>query len=354
MKLSLIPVLFAAFFLLSFQQKPSDLYQVISSHPHDLKKIESHLSPVHESGRLRVVQVKEDAPAFVHQHLRPLAGGENSYLYERSSLIDERDLHILRLTSQVQEDLIKKDVEHLTSYKTRRAGTDDNRRALEWAKNKLHSYGYTTSEICYAQGACSLLADKNGTTLASEVILVMAHIDSVGAEYAGADDNASGTAVLLEIARLLSQHSNEKTLRFFITNGEELGLLGAKHYVRELVRENRLNEIQLTLNMDMVGYNSNGVVELETGNAHESLARWLAELTLLYTKLRPKVTLGAWGSDHVPFLDAGVPAILTIEDWDTKTPCYHKACDTSDTLNYGYAAEVAKLNLAAVLSKDSE
>lgn len=354
MKLNLLLVLLGSFFLLSFQQRPTDFYQIINSHPHDLKKIESHLIPVFESGRLQVVRLQEDAPESVRQHLRPLTGKETSYVFTRSSLNDERDVQILKLTSQVNEELIRKDVEHLSSYKTRRVGSDGNKSALEWTKNKLQSYGYITTEICYAPGSCSLLADKAGSTHESEVLMIMAHIDSVGAEFAGADDNASGTAVLLEMARVLAKHRNERSLRFFITNGEELGLLGAKHYVRELTRENRINELHLTINMDMVGYNSNGIVELETSPSQEKLARWLAELTLQYTKLTPKVTLGAWGSDHVPFLDAGVPAILTIEDWDTKTPCYHRACDTPETLNYGYAAEIAKLNLAAVMSKDAE
>ena len=183
----------------------------------------------------------------------------------------------------------------------------------------------------------------------------MGHIDSVGKAFAGADDNASGTAVALEIARVLKDYDNRKTIRFFITNGEELGLLGAQHYVRKLSGENRLSELELVINMDMVGYNkSNNIVELETAPEYETLAKWFAELGSRYTTLKSKITLGAWGSDHVPFLNKGVPALLTIENWDTKTPCYHQACDRPETLNYDYASEIGKLNAAAVLTKDQQ
>ena len=106
--------------------------------------------------------------------------------------------------------------------------------------------------------------------------------------------------------------------------------------------------------MDMVGYNSNGIVELETDAPWNALAQWFVQLTEKYTTLKTKITLGAWGSDHVPFLQKNVPTLLTIEYWDTKTPCYHQGCDKPDTVNYTYMTEITKLNTAAVLSKDAE
>jgi Zn-dependent M28 family amino/carboxypeptidase len=106
--------------------------------------------------------------------------------------------------------------------------------------------------------------------------------------------------------------------------------------------------------MDMVGWNANGIVELETDAGFEPLAKSFAALATAYTNLKTKITIGAWGSDHIPFLKAGVPAILTIEDWSTKTPCYHAACDRPEGLNYAYATEIGKLNVSAVMSKDVE
>jgi Zn-dependent M28 family amino/carboxypeptidase len=195
------------------------------------------------------------------------------------------------------------------------------------------------------------VADQRGSGQAG-VLLVIAHIDSVGKDFAGADDNGSGTASLLEMARVLSKESLRHDLRFFVTNGEESGLLGAKHYAQLLSSSGEIRQLKLAINMDMVGYNSNGIVELETNAPYEGLANEVAQLVHAHTTLKPKITLGAWGSDHVPFLEKNVPTLLTIEDWSTKTPCYHASCDKPDTLNYEYAAEITKLNVATILSKD--
>jgi Zn-dependent M28 family amino/carboxypeptidase len=195
------------------------------------------------------------------------------------------------------------------------------------------------------------MAEKIGSQFPSEVILTEAHFDSVGKIKAGADDNGSGTAALLEMARVLSTQNLKRTVRFFATNGEEVNLLGAEHYVKQLSSSD-LKNFKLVINMDMVGYNANGVVELETDKQFENLANWFAQLTSDYTTLTSKITLGAWGSDHVPFLRKNIPTLLTIEDWSTKTPCYHGSCDKPDTLNYVYAGEITKLNIAAILTKD--
>src|SRR5690606_31090447 len=139
--------------------------------------------------------------------------------------------------------------------------------------------------------------------------------DSVGKNFAGADDNASGAAVMLEVARVLKDYPNKNKIRFFATNGEESGLLGAEHYAKVLRADGSIKDLILTINMDMVGYNSNGIVELETDKQYEELALWFAKLSSQYTSLKTKITLGAWGSDHVPFIRSGVPTLLTIEDW---------------------------------------
>ena len=74
----------------------------------------------------------------------------------------------------------------------------------------------------------------------------------------------------------------------------------------------------------------------------------MAGLARTYTHLIPEITIPAWGSDHESYLNDGIPSVLTIEDWQTKTPCYHRACDKAETLNIDYAMEIVRLNLAAV------
>jgi hypothetical protein len=327
-------------------------YQVISQHPHDVEHLEKYVKTVSKNGRLWIVD-GSNVPAKVLKHLRPLSGKEKSFSYSTHQKFAPNPM-IQATTQKLSESLIRDYVSKLAGYKTRLVGTEDNQKATDDVEKNLSELGYTTKKICYTTNACSVIADKKGSAKSEKVLLVMAHIDSVGKDFAGADDNASGTAVLMDMARVLSSYQNQKSVRFFVTNGEESGLLGAEHYVKSLRSSGGIKQIELAINMDMVGYNSNGVVELETNPEYESVAKWFAQLASTYTTLKNKITIGAWGSDHVPFLKAGVPTLLTIELWDTKTPCYHKACDKPEGLNYAYATEIGKLNVAAIMAKDIE
>ena len=184
-----------------------------------------------------------------------------------------------------------------------------------------------------------------------EYVLIEAHLDSVGKPFAGADDNASGAAGLLEIARILKNSAKNRGLIIFATNGEESGLLGAKDFVWKARDNGLLQKIKYVINMDMIGFNENGVVDIETNREFEELARWKSELVMTYSNLKPLITMPAWGSDHVPFLQYKVPSVLTIEHWKTKTPCYHRSCDTIDTINFDYLMEILKINIASSYEK---
>jgi hypothetical protein len=346
--------LFVFFFIVTSKVSADDVYQVITAHPHDLEKISPFITTLHKEGRLWMVTVDEKSPSEIFRFLKVKQGLERTFLFKGPETITfstRKKIEIASYLKMIQAENIQKDVEDLAAFKTRYSGTDENQVAILKVKTRLQSLGYEVSEICQNIRVCNLVADKKGNEQ-EKIILVEAHIDSVGANFAGADDNASGVAVLLEMARVLKDYSNKKRLRFLITNGEEQGLLGSTHYVKALSSENRLKDIELVINMDMVGYNFNGLVELETDPQFQGLAKWFAELAKMFTSLKSKITLGAWGSDHVPFLKRNIPSILTIENWDTKTPCYHQKCDTPETLNYQYSVEIGKLNVAAVLAKD--
>ena len=209
-------LLISSLFLMGFDQPASKAYQLITSDPHHLEKIEAHIQTIHQSGRLRVVEVKANAPTVIYKYLRPIKGQERSFLYRGKGFIRFKDKEIQKTLFMVDLEAIKKDVIELSSYTTRLVNTDENRKATLVAQQKLASMGYEVQQICYREGACSVIADKIGSITPEKVMLVMAHIDSVGAKFAGADDNASGTAALLEMARVLKDADNKKTIRFFI------------------------------------------------------------------------------------------------------------------------------------------
>jgi hypothetical protein len=103
--------------------------------------------------------------------------------------------------------------------------------------------------------------------------------------------------------------------------------------------------------MDMVAYNKDGVVELETNREFAAHAEWVAALARIYTRMTPHIAMPAWGSDHVPFLEAGIPTYLSIEHWENHNPCYHRPCDTMQGLDWDFAADIARLNLAVMAGK---
>jgi hypothetical protein len=352
-------IMIGVFLNVSSTFKADDLFQVISSHPHDVEELAPYIETVHQEGRLWIVQLKADLPLELMAHLAPLKGGETSYIRDEESIF----FNVSRqgkdpakaLVSKINVAAIKSDVEDLANnYVTRFAGTAENKRAFKSVSERFKKLGYTISEVCHTPDICGLVADKKGSTKPNQVIMVVGHLDSVGESFAGADDNASGVAVMLEMARVLKDIPNRKTIRFFVTNDEEQNMKGSTFYTKKLEAKKELKNLELVINMDMVAYNANGVVEVETEPEHEELAKWFADLAFRYTKLKTKITLGAWGSDHVPFLNRGVPSVMTVENWDTKTPCYHLECDKPDTLNYEYAGEIAKLNTSAVYTKDQE
>jgi hypothetical protein len=343
------------FLLLLISAAPAPkLFQVMTSHPHDVKEFSPFIQTVKQEGRLWLVHLKKNIPDHFMSHFRPTNGSDVGHYLASPHQLNGASSIIKDFTARIDSNLIKHDVESLASFKTRLVGTSDNQKATQQIGDELKSMGFSVKQICYRPEACSVIADKLGDGTSDDVIMLMGHLDSVGKNFAGADDNASGAAVLLEVARVLKDYNNKKTIRFFATNGEESGLFGAKHYAKVLTQSGEIRKLILAINMDMVGYNSNGIVELETDKQYESLAQWFVNLAATYTTLKSKITIGAWGSDHVPFIQSGVPTLLTIEDWSTKTPCYHTECDKLATLNYLYAGEIAKLNLAAIMTKDLE
>lgn len=179
----------------------------------------------------------------------------------------------------------------------------------------------------------------------SSTVMVGAHLDSV--PYGpGINDNGSGTATVLEIAQELAKLEAEprNRVRFAFWGGEELGLLGSKHYVSEL-DETEVADIAVYLNFDMVG--SPNYVPFVYGSPE--VKRALEEFFDVRDLETAEVDL-AGRSDHGPFAAAGVPAGgIFSGDSTPKTrdeaeafggeagvpydSCYHRACDDRGNLS---------------------
>jgi Zn-dependent M28 family amino/carboxypeptidase len=185
------------------------------------------------------------------------------------------------------------------------------------------------------------------------VVLLTAHLDSINiqggplAPAPGADDNASGSAGLLEIARVLATHDSEHDLRFILFGGEEEGLFGSQQYVASLPASER-DRVRAVVNMDMIGTmnTSTPSVMLEGAPVSQHVINGLAEAAATYTHLAVETSLHPFASDHVPFIDAGLPAVLTIEGVDSTNSHIHSIHDTLEHISYDLALEILRMNIA--------
>ena len=185
----------------------------------------------------------------------------------------------------------------------------------------------------------NIIVTKPSNTSDDEIIIVGAHYDSVESSP-GASDNASGTAVLLEVARALENLSTDKELRFLFFGAEELGLIGSKKYVEEMTKK-EIKRTSAMLNMDMAGSVDAGPLTMFTvdgfSNAVTDTAKTIKEIPLEFTDR----------SDHAPFHNAGIDAALfsyfPSEEW------YHSPKDTIDQISKDRLDEMASLVTKSVL-----
>jgi hypothetical protein len=194
---------------------------------------------------------------------------------------------------------------------------------------------------------------------------VTAHMDSV-VGTAGANDNASGLTLLLMTARVLKHLELKHTVHFVAYDLEERGLVGSYDYVSTVVdsvqeREGR-GAIIGNVNTDMVGYEENEWnAFIETCDLSGSLDE---ALTQAAKAIDPPVALGegcperlAGRSDHVPFREAGLPAVFLIDGTKADNyPCYHERCDTMDKLNVAYLQAMIRIvaTASALLALSAE
>jgi aminopeptidase YwaD len=157
-------------------------------------------------------------------------------------------------------------------------------------------------------------------------VMVGAHLDSVP-RGPGANDNASGSAAVLELARVFSGRPEQARLSFALFGAEEDGLIGSRRHVERLGVE-RAREYRAMLNLDMVAVGDRFEVG-STGERSRDLARRVTDAgSALGLRLGQFDARGS--SDHAPFADAGVPAVML--HW-RDDPNYHKPTDTADRID---------------------
>ena len=237
------------------------------------------------------------------------------------------------------------------SVSTRYYSTADKTLVGDYLADKLTGYGYSVEFDAFISGSTpcrNIVATKTGTTYPDEYVVVGGHYDSVSENAPvlapGAEDNGSGTASVMEIARISAGHDFERSVQFVLFDSEEQGLYGSYHFVNEATATGR--NIIAAITMDMVAYfDDHYAVRIEGQPSWEWLMSIMETQTNLHTDIGNQKDYNSWGSDHVPFQQAGIPAFLAIDyDWGSY-PSYHRTTDDwreiSDSAHIGTQITIA-------------
>ncbi len=182
--------------------------------------------------------------------------------------------------------------------------------------------------------------------LKDQIVVLSAHEDHLGIVdgqlHPGADDNASGTAVLMEVARLLKDAKPRRSILFLSVSGEELGLFGSRAFVANPPVP--LKVIVADLNTDMVGRNGVTTIAVTPARVEGAVGTLTRDTREIAAGLGLTLTDEAdeyWRrSDHYTFAQAGIPAIFFFGGME---PDYHQATDTPDKIEPEKLVNVAEL-----------
>lgn len=266
--------------------------------------------------------------------------------------------------NQVTQTNINTLLQEFEALGVKKTGTVANDNALQWIKNKYLGFGYTVSQIqenpfSYFNGtgttsSKNLIITKTGTLYPNTFVIICGHFDTIAGP--GVDDNGSGTASILEVARILQSVPTEYSIKFIHFSGEEQGLKGSAAYVNDVVNATspKMN-IKLVFNLDQVGGkigNNNNTIYCDqdqgglTSNnaASQAVTQQLATCTTLYSPLLTAFD-PAYSSDYIPFEQNG--EVITGFYEYVRGYLEHTANDTLANVDKPYVKNVAMAAVGA-------
>lgn len=296
-----------------------------------------------------------------------------------SDVVPAVDPFVEALMNEVSQNQLVGYVQQLQSFGTRNTFSPTDRTdfglgaARTWIFNEFVRVGNGRLQVEYdpfplnyngtITDQQNVVATLPGTGSYPGVVVLMAHYDSRSVDpndgtslAPGANDNASGVAAMLEIARLLSSRNWNQTVVFIAFTAEEQGTYGSRHFVADRLLDGW--QIDAAINMDIVGGRPGIPQSIRMFAAgpdttpQQQLARYIDFVGALYAPQFPPTLVNATDregrfSDHIRFLDAGIPAVRMIESVEDPSR-QHNALDTADAIDYNYLRQVTQLNLAVL------
>jgi PKD repeat protein len=209
---------------------------------------------------------------------------------------------------------------------------------------------FTLSNVVWTMHGTNVSSDRKYYLYAHDDAVQHDDNDALLTNVPGADDDGSGTAAVMEAARVLSQYEFEDTIVFAFFNAEEIGLVGSAYWAQKMADdgENVLGGIDL----DMIGF-SRGVTEFDLdmiyNSASVSQASYLLSTNTRYgvgLSISPTETTGSIPSDIQSLYNKGFESVFMIED--DFNPYYHTTSDTVDKINFTLITKCTQLSTAAL------
>lgn len=328
---------------------------------------------VSEDARYRLVEMSEadaDAAKAAGFMLKPGPRTKSRAAREESPdrIEDERfawrpDSLVARVVAQVSLDSLARDIRWLQDFRTRYTTQDSCDSCAARLLRRFAAYGCSTEFDRYRyQGNLSfnVIATIPGDAVPESIVVMCGHFDSYSptpTNAPGADDNATGTAILLEAARLFQQARFRYTVKLVGFSGEEQWLKGSYHWVDSVVVPQQM-KIDGVYNVDMIGYTSADstyhVVNYNDNSTPlaalcDSINEWYSigmnRLLLYYDP--------DCAGDNTPFWERGIKAVFALEDsewgiWNGSNPHYHTTHDTFGFLRMGQVRRVAQMCIGAL------
>ncbi|UCG60596.1 MAG: M20/M25/M40 family metallo-hydrolase [Candidatus Zixiibacteriota bacterium] len=246
----------------------------------------------------------------------------------------------------------------LEAFQTRYIWTDSIDRARDWMVQTLLDWGYTdvtTPQFQY-DGAWhyNVMAVKPGWAEPDKVIVVGGHYDSITygvppgpLVYApGADDNASGTVTMLEMARILADIPLRKTVIFMAFSAEEVGLVGSYAAAHDFWLAG--TDLEVMFNYDMVAFDPYDDWRVDLSSAYNTAYRQISyDAATRVTPLSPRIVSMGGSSDHFSFVQHGYDIVDAIET-NFNDDGWHTNLDVSSRLNFDYFSDVVRMAVASV------
>lgn len=268
---------------------------------------------------------------------------------------------IAALVDRVEQERLREHVDAIDEPRNAFAQPEALQRTADYIQGALEGYGYPVrlEPVTFSDATSpNIIAVQEGASCSERVFIVGAHYDSVDVTP-GADDDASGVAAMLEIARVLADTRLPATVWFTGFTMEENGLVGSFNMAQDAADAGL--EIVGMYSLEMIGYTTeeSDFIVILGNTASVRLTDAYRRAQEAHVPELPSVIANVPGngeeqrdsrrSDNAPFWDRGYQAMMVTDTANFRNPNYHEPSDTIDTLDFDFMTDVAKAMLATTV-----